>query len=46
MDRKEHSVAWCIIKKMSKKNKIQKWIIVILAILLILNTAFGVAGGK
>jgi hypothetical protein len=42
----KHSLGWHTVKKMHKKNKIQKAVIVTLSILLFLAVLYGFTGGK
>lgn len=46
MKKMPHSLGWHTIKKLDKKNKIQKIIIVILSVLLLVAVVFGFIGGK
>lgn len=46
MQKNKHSLGWHTVKSLSKKNKIQKAIILILILLWILSVVFGLTGGK
>lgn len=46
MKKTPHSVGWHAVKKLNKKNKIQKIVIMTLSILLFLAVLYGFTGGK
>ena len=46
MQKNKHSLGWHAVKNLSRKNKIQRAIILILVLLWILNAVCGLTGGK